>query len=75
MLTCGALALVVVDLVDALPIVEAGHAIALISIDLAEDSLVPCQLAQGNKLQIQQENSARLTDAISVSFVYNKHNI
>lgn len=39
--SCGALALVVVDLVDALPIVEAGHAGALIGIDLTEDSLVP----------------------------------
>lgn len=42
MLTFGTLALVVVDLVDALPIVETGHAITLVCIDLAKDSLVSC---------------------------------
>lgn len=43
-LTCGALALKAVDLVDAHPIVQAGLAGALVGIDLAVDSLVACQL-------------------------------
>lgn len=51
MLTFGAFALVVVDLVDALPIVETGHGSTLICIDLAIDSLVSCQLAQRDRLQ------------------------
>lgn len=39
-LTCGALAVEGVDLVDTLPIVQAGVVGALVSIDLAEQSLV-----------------------------------
>lgn len=52
MLTFRALALVVVDLVDALPIVETGHGSTLVCIDLAIDSFVSCQLAKRNSLQI-----------------------